>query len=400
MLPALAFAQGTLDPSGAPAASMKSLDQIEARIPIGKVGGSTDQIVINKPGSYVLLGDLTATAVDPIRILSGDVTIDLNGFTVTAQDGTTGIDGSAFNGVSGDIVIRNGRIVSTTTYDGKAFTTKGAYYGIVISTYDGTCTISDVTVRGMRSGGILITSLSLHSSLSALSPSTTVRRCTVSICAGQGIFAGTITDSTAETCGMAALTATTVTNSVGISVATGSGIRANTVTNSYGQSKIAFGVVANNEAPYLGTATNCRGLSATGTGLFAAAATNCVGISTSGTGLSTVSTNDALDTGAAENCLGTSESGVGLQTGTATNCTGRSATSHGLQANLATNSRGLTTDKSKIGIWVSGTATGCRGTNTGATGTGPQNAISCTIAVACTADSGTINAGTRNLGTP
>ena len=87
-------------------------------------------------------------------------------------------------------------------------------------------------------------------------------------------------------------------------------------------------------------------------------------------------------------------------TGTATGCVGRSTSGHGLIASVATNCTGITTDKSKIAVWVSGTATGCRGTNTGATGTGTQSAITSTIAVACTATTGTINTGSKQLGTP
>ena len=68
----------------------------------------------------------------------------------------------------------------------------------------------------------------------------------------------------------------------------------------------------------------------------------------------------------------------------------------------ATNCTGRTTDKSMVGVWVSGTATGCRGTNTGTTGTGSQTAIACDIAVACTRtnNDGIITANSKQLGTP
>jgi hypothetical protein len=369
LLPALALAQGTLDPSGAPAPAMKSLDQLEPRIPIGKVGGSTGQIVIDHPGSYVLMGDLTATGGAPIILMSGDVTVDLNGFTVTAPDLSSGITGMV---TDGDIVIRNGRIVGTTSYDGKAFTTRGSNCGISFAPFAGTCTISDITVRGMQSAGVYVPSYPQQSQR------TTVRRCTVSVCAGEGIVASTIADSTAETCGSTALSALVVTNSIGICVGTGSGIRAYTVTNSYGQSQSAFGIDAdNNNAPHLGTATNCRGVSATGTGLFATAATNCIGISTSGTGLDTNSDANGF-------------------TGTATGCVGRSTSGHGLIASIATNCHGATTASTMYGLWVSGTATGCRGTNTAAAGI----AVRTDIAVGCTAAAGTITANSKQLGTP
>ena len=376
LLPALTFAQGTLDPSGAPAPAMKTLDQIEPRTPIGKVGGSTGQIVIDHPGSYMLMGDLTITSGNAIMINASNVTLDLNGFTITALSNYDyAISGLVFEG---NITIRNGHLVGGTTYDSKTntFTGKGASYGIAFGPFKGTFTISDITVSGMQEGGIGVTPFSLNLMCC------TVQRCSVSVCGGRGIVASTITDSTAETCGSTALSALTVSNSVGICVAQASGIRAYTVTNSFGQSQSAFGIVADNDSPpHLGDATNCRGVSATGTGLFATAATNCVGISTTGTGLDTNSESNGY-------------------TGTATGCVGRSTSGHGLIASVATNCTGFTADKSKIGVWVSGTATGCRGTNTGATGTGTQSAITSTIAVACTATTGTINTGSKQLGTP
>jgi len=371
-LPALAFAQGTLDPSGAPAPAMKSLDQLEPRIPIGKVGGSTDQIVISKPGSYVLMGDLTVASGHAIKITASNVTLDLNGFTITALSHLdSAIAGWVFEG---NITIRNGHLVGGTTFDSKTntFTGNGASYGICFGPFKGTITISDVTVSGMNEDGIVI------------SPSTpdlvcgSVQHCSVSVCGGRGIVASTIANSTAEICGSTALSAMTVSNSIGISVETGSGIRAYTVTNSYGQSQSAFGIDAdNNNAPHLGTATNCRGVSATGTGLFATAATNCIGISTSGTGLDTNSDANGF-------------------TGTATGCVGRSTSGHGLIASIATNCHGATAASSMYGLWVSGTATGCRGTNTAANGI----ALRTDIAIGCTAAAGTIAANSKQLGTP
>jgi len=435
LLPALAFAQGTLDPSGAPAPAMKTLDQIEPRIPLragapGVTQEANGGFTISASGSYYLEGNLTVTSETAISLNKGDVTLDLNGFTITTLGGHAAISGMA---TEGDIVIRNGRIVGSTTYDlgTKTFTRKGTRFGIIFSPFIGTCTISDITVRGINETGIWIYSFDWTPQR------TSVRHCTVSVCGDQGIIAGTITDSTAETCRNTALSALTVSNSVGISVGIGSGIRANTVTNSYGQSQSAFGIVARiDDAAPLGNATNCRGVSVTGTGLFATAATNCIGSSKdSGTGLVAETATGCSGDGdsgtglfadnaancrgtsyfgtglfatAATNCRGTSTSGTGLDTnsesngytGTATGCVGRSTSGHGLIASVATNCTGITTDKSKIAVWVSGTATGCRGTNTGATGTGTQSAITSTIAVACTATTGTINTGSKQLGTP
>ena len=383
-LPALAFAQGALTPpagafsGGAPTATMKTLDQVEPRTPIGKVGGSTEPIVITKSGSYVLLGDLSVTSGGAITIQNNDdtainITIDLNGFKVSAS-------GTAIwaIGTFGEITVRNGIIEKAS--DGIART------GTVRSWH-----VSDLTVLKTDSDAI------------SLSPdNSTVSRCTVCETNGDGIAAAVIDHCLVYNCYRTALSGAVVTNSFGDG--NDAGIVANTVINSSGKSLGGIGIDTTDHSNPVdptktGTAENCVGVSFSGIGLKTGTATNCTGHSTSGTG---------LEADNATNCRGTSSLGVGLDTnsgangytGTATGCTGISDSDHGLIASVATNCTGLTTDKSKIAVWVSGTATGCRGTNTGATGTGAQSAISCTIAVACTATTGTINAGSKQLGTP
>src|SRR5580698_1789256 len=54
---ATVFAQGSLTPPGAPAATMKSLDQIEPRTPI-----SSAPFTITNPGSYYLAANLTVSS--------------------------------------------------------------------------------------------------------------------------------------------------------------------------------------------------------------------------------------------------------------------------------------------------------------------------------------------------
>src|ERR1700753_1472427 len=78
-----ALAQGNLTPPGAPGATMKSLDQIEARTPI-----SSTSFVISAPGSYYLTTNLTMTGdeknTNAISITVSGVTLDLNGFTISS----------------------------------------------------------------------------------------------------------------------------------------------------------------------------------------------------------------------------------------------------------------------------------------------------------------------------
>src|SRR5438067_2486739 len=79
------LAQGNLTPSGAPAPSMKTLAQIEPRQPISAIGYN-----ITAPGSYYFTTNLTG-GTNGIVIASDNVTIDLNGFTLTGSGFYTGI---------------------------------------------------------------------------------------------------------------------------------------------------------------------------------------------------------------------------------------------------------------------------------------------------------------------
>ena len=93
------LAQGSLTPPGAPAATMKTLDQLEPRTPISALPYS-----IAVPGSYYLTGNLTGAANQHgITIKASDVTLDLMGFTLTGS----GI------GVNGAIRLQNGYVNAT-----------------------------------------------------------------------------------------------------------------------------------------------------------------------------------------------------------------------------------------------------------------------------------------------
>lgn len=110
------FAQGSLTPPpGAPAPVMKSLDQIESRIPVNTLPGASNAVhVISQPGNYYLTGDIVgSTGKNGILINAHDVTIDLNGYTLLGS-GNGSLDGIRVleeDGGSGErLIVRNGKI--------------------------------------------------------------------------------------------------------------------------------------------------------------------------------------------------------------------------------------------------------------------------------------------------
>jgi hypothetical protein len=83
---------GSLAPPGAPAPTMKALDVVEPRIPIGPLttpGTAMSVHQISQPGSYYLTGNLVGEAGKRgIEIVSSGVSLDLSGFTVEGVPGS------------------------------------------------------------------------------------------------------------------------------------------------------------------------------------------------------------------------------------------------------------------------------------------------------------------------
>ena len=81
-----ACAQGSLIPPGAPAATMKTLEQVEPRIPISSL-----PYTITSGGSYYVRDNLSSTG-HGIVIATNDVTVDLMGFSIGGDGDGCGRD--------------------------------------------------------------------------------------------------------------------------------------------------------------------------------------------------------------------------------------------------------------------------------------------------------------------
>ena len=198
-----ASAQGALTPPGPPGPTMRTLQQVEPRTPIASL-----PFTIAQPGSYYVTTNLTGVSgADGITIVSGGVTLDLNGF--------------ALIGVSGS---------------GDAIT-------IPASSFYTNLTILNGTVRDWDGAGVEV----------YYGENEVLERLTVSGVGGYGIdaYGGTVRDCRVDSngsnagiyCESCAVSDCTVLNSqaaAGISAGNGSTVRDCVVNNGYGDGIDAY----------------------------------------------------------------------------------------------------------------------------------------------------------------
>lgn len=208
-LPVIASAQGPVTPTGPPGATMRSLDQIEPRIPLvlgspGVAVGPSGTITISQPGSYFLTQNLTVTSGGGIVVASNDVTLDLRGFSISS----TGTGGLGINlGGTTRISVFNGNIRGNYTYSaGTGFTGTGLGSGIDYSSGSPTVVrVKDVSVEGVASYGIDL----------GINTANIVESCVVRTTGIYGIRAGIVSDSAALIVGSTPIIGETVSNCLG-----------------------------------------------------------------------------------------------------------------------------------------------------------------------------------------
>jgi hypothetical protein len=334
------FSQGALTPPGAPAATMKTLDQIQPRTPIKQ---ASLPFTINAAGSYYVAENLTVASGNAITINAKGVTLDLMGFTISSTANPAAGSGIVINNLLESITILNGNILGAVQFTGSSYVGAGFQNGLNVSSASiapRNVRISGVSVKGCTLNGIYLGNI--------LQTSATVDHCLVRTVGSAGIQAGSVTDCVVSECGGPAINCLIASNSSGDSNSSLTGIAAKTALNCVGASSTGTGLSAE-------SATGCRGecRGGTGTGLDATEATSCIGQSSSGIGLHAAN---------ASNCSGTSSSGPGVYATTAANCNGISSSDIGLQTDLtASNCTGRSTSNTGLAAYV---AIGCYGFGT------------------------------------
>lgn len=306
-----AFGQGALTPPGAPAPTMRTLDQLDAKLE-KRTPISTVPFSITQPGSYYLTTNVF-TSSNAIIITANGVSLDLGGWTIfsTATNAFNGGTAILLNGGVRNVTIQNGFIQGGVTNNGSGFFSGGGFTsGITYSSSPAAnVLVAKVSVFGCQTSGIyfgngdstVVESCTVRSvGINGITAST-VKACGSADCGNQAISGDVVSDCRGAAIGNSvAIVATTAQNCFGYGSGNCGGISASTAQNCFGQSSgSGYGILAATAQNCVGfangsgtgiiasdVAIGCRGQSVTGTGLSAFIANSCHGVSTSGPPLS------------------------------------------------------------------------------------------------------------------
>ena len=390
LLPAFAFPQGNLTPPGAPAPTMKTLDQVEARTPI-----STTPFTITNSGSYYLTKNLAVTSGHAIVIAADGVTLDLNGFTLSSTEASPSGSGILISGTRRNIQIGNGHIQGNVTVSGGNYSGSGFGSGI---SYSGPG-FANVRVTGLNVSGCLYDGINLGQG-----DSVRVEWCTVRTAGNYGIVATAVSGCSATEIGYIGISGVTATDCFASAISFGvvvdsasscSGVASQgTGLTAYQNAINCSGITTSGSILDYGlvgfTATNCYGQSAgVGTGLAVVyAANSCYGQSDSGYGINAANATASNSYGISINggpgvyadtataCWGKGGSSQGVNAKVANNCYGYSAANRGVNADVANSCYGISNSPS-FGVYVNYIATGCYGHSASGTGLSTYIANSC-----------------------
>ena len=363
-------AAGSLTPPGAPAPAMKSLQEIEPRTIISSV-----PFTISAPGSYYLSNNLTVATGNAITIATNNVTLDLNGFTLSSTAAGANGSGVLINGAGENISIKDGVIQGGVTDNGSGSYGGPGFANGVYCPFGNNIFVSKLAVLGCLSSGIYLNG-----------NSTLVEDCLVYAVGSRGISANIVVGSTASDCDGDGIDASSVSDSYGQTPYGGIGINAENVNNCYGVSGSGTGINAGSSAHnsfglsssgyygiYAVTVVNCygTGYSTNSIGILSYDATGCYGYGGSdgiysyGTATGCYGSGaygDGIYAYAAENCFGNCQAPSGstpyasIDAYTAHNCYGNSYYQNGLEVILANNCYGYSSYGSGI-IGFSSTGT-------------------------------------------
>ena len=308
----LTAAAGSLEPAAAPAPTMKTLDEVEARTAVQKLGGSvTAHHLIDQPGSYYLTANIVDEAgKNAVEIAADNVTLDLNGFALIGP-GSLAVSGIVVTGARVNIAITNGSISNWGSIGINAASAAGSQ-------------IENIRVSGNMGGGLSIGDNSTVANCKANSNTgsgiVTGSGCRVSYCMAKsntitGIVSGdrtTIENCTAESNGSTGISTgsyTTITNCT-------------TASNGNSSYPVSYGIQAGTDCTIINcNSSNNGGAGSVGKGIktgFRSSVINCTANSNTSDGIDAGKHSSIIECTAGSN----SASGISAAYGsTISNCT-------------------------------------------------------------------------------